>query len=201
MPVLEITQLRLKGIAADDPALLETLSIVRDKLQTNSQFYVSVEESELIFVLGIWPNLDAHRKFLASPAREEILGPQEDMLEFCWTIHVDFGGMHLIAADAPILAMERVCVEEEGVEVVERAVAKYMQRLKASHPFKIAHGWRCDLSSGNHEVLLIGGWETAQSHVAFTSKNDDDDDIAAAISERVKTLGVIYCRNIERKTR
>ena len=199
MQVLEITQLRLRGITVDDPALLQTLSAVRDKLQTNSQFYVSVEEPELIFILGIWPDLDAHLKFLASPAREEVLGPQEDVLEFCWTVHVDFGGMHLIAADAPILAIERIYVEVELVESVDRAVIKHIQQLKTSHPFNIAHGWRCDLIPGNHEVLLISGWETAQDHVAFTHRKDNDEDTTAAMNKGLKTLGVIHGRNLERR--
>jgi len=199
MQVLEITQLRLRGITADDPALLQTLSAVRDKLQTHSQFYASVEEPDLIFILGIWPNLDAHLKFLASPAREEVLGPQEDMLEFCWTVHVDFAGMHVVEADAPILAIERMCVEVESVESVDRAVIKHIQQLKTSHPFNIAYGWRCDLVPGNHEVFLLSGWETAPDHVAFTHGKDDDDDTAAVMNKGVKTLGVIHGRNLERK--
>ncbi|KAK1908612.1 hypothetical protein P3342_009462 [Pyrenophora teres f. teres] len=199
MPVLGITQLHLRGITADDPALLHTLSVVRDKLQTNSQFYVSVEEPDLIFILGIWPNLDAHLNFLASPAREEILGPQEDLLEFRWTIHVEFGSIHLIPADAPILAMERMRIEGERVESVNRAVTKHVQHLKASHSFNVAHGWRCDLALGDHEVLLISGWETAQAHVTFANRRNDDNDSIVAGCEGFKTLGVVYVKNLECK--
>ncbi|EDU46957.1 hypothetical protein PtrSN002B_008275 [Pyrenophora tritici-repentis] len=199
MPVLEITQLCLKGITADDPALLQTLSAVRDKLQTNSQFYVSVEEPDLIFILGIWPDLDAHLKFLASPAREEVLGPQEDMLEFRWTIHVEFGGMHLIPADAPILAMERMYVKGEQVESVDRAVIKHMQQLKTTHPFNVAHGWRCDMAPGDHEVLLISGWETTQAHVTLVKKESNDKDSVAVEDEGLKMLGVLHGKNLERK--
>jgi len=74
MPVVEITQLRLKGLLTDDPLLLDSLSLVRDKLQTDSRFFSCIEDPSLVYIFGFWESLDAHLQFLASPARDEVLG-------------------------------------------------------------------------------------------------------------------------------
>src|SRR4051812_38878765 len=93
MPVLEVTQLRLKGISAADQSLLDSLDAVRSILKTNSRFYHCIEEPSLIYILGIWPSLAAHRAFLDSPECHEILGPQEELLEFQWSLHMELDAM------------------------------------------------------------------------------------------------------------
>ena len=196
MAVLEITQLRLRNVAADDPALLENLSAVREKLHTSSQFYNCIEDPKLIYILGIWPNLEAHLKFLDSPARDEVLGPQEDMLQFCWTVHVEIDGLHLLPLEAPVLAMERLRFKEECVEDLERDVTSYAQQLRGNHTFKVAHGWRCD-APGTHEALVFTGWETAQTHVTLTANVDNDHDVAV-LQDRSETVQIIRGRNLER---
>ena len=188
MPVLEVTQLRLKGVAADDPALLQALSAVRAKLHTGSQFYGCVEYPMFIYILGIWPSLDAHKDFLASPSKEEVLGPQEDMLQFCWTVHVDMGSMDLLPLDAPILAIERIRVSKDCTQTFQQAIEKYAQELQASHPFKVAHGRICDGAKG-HEVLVFNGWKTAQDYVSFSVKGSQD--------AQYELLQLICARNLE----
>jgi hypothetical protein len=197
MAVLEITQLRLRRVAADDPALIESLSAVREKLHTSSQFYNCIKDPELIYILGLWPNLEAHLKFLDSPARDEVLGPQEDMLQFCWTVHVELAGMHVLPLKAPILAIERLRFRKACIESCERGVTKYAQRLQGNHPFRVAHGWRCDAQE-IHEALVFTGWEIAQAHVTLASNVDDDNDIAA-LHELSETTQIIRGRNLERK--
>jgi hypothetical protein len=202
MRVLEITQLRLRRVAVDNPALIQSLSAVREKLHTNSQFYNCIEDPALIYILGIWPNLEAHLEFLDSPMRDEVLGPQEDILEFCWTVHVELDGMHLLPLGAPILAMERLLFKHECVENFETAVTKYAQRLQGSHAFRTVHGWRCDTAHGTHEAFVFTGWETAQTHVTLTASLDDgggDDDDTTALHERAETVQIIHARNLERK--
>lgn len=192
MPVLEMTQLRLKRLAADDPALLRSLATVRAKLHTNSQFYNSVQDTTIIYILGIWPSLDAHLEFLASPERDEILGPQEDMLQFCWTIHVEIGGdMSSLPLDAPILAIERVRVQEKITSAFERSMKGHMQELQGSHQCKAVHGWRCDTTSESHEALIFSGWSAVQAHVNFATKNSCD--------EQFEMVQTIHARNLEQK--
>jgi heme-degrading monooxygenase HmoA len=194
MPALEMTQLRLKGLTADDPALLQSLSTVRRKLHTSSQFYNCIEDPTLIYILGMWPSLDAHLKFLASPARDEVLGPQEDMLDFCWTVHIELDGMSLLPLDAPVLAIERMRVREEHVEAFDQAVTRHTEELQGSHPSKVAHGWRCDAAPGSHEAILFTGWETAQAHATPAFEKS-----TAAIDKQYKIMQVIHAWNLERK--
>jgi heme-degrading monooxygenase HmoA len=195
--------LRLKGVTADDPVLLQSLSTVRGKLHTRSQFYNCIEDPTIIYILGIWPSLDAHLEFLASPARDEFLGPQDDMLDFCWTIHVELGGIRLLPLGAPVLAIERICVKGEYVEVFNQAVTRHTKKLQGSHPFKVVHGWRCDAARENHELVLFTGYETAQAHAIFaTKKIDTDIDIdidIAAIDKQYETTQVIHAWNLERE--
>lgn len=190
MPVLEVTQLRLKGLAAHDPALLHSLSTVRAKLHTSSRFYNCIDDPSLVYILGIWPSLDAHVDFLASPSRDEILGPQEDLLQFCWTVHVEMGGIDLLPLDAPILAIERIRVSEECTGALDQAIQKHIQELRGSHLFKIATGWRCDAEPTTHEVLIFSGCQTAQAHVGFTVKSHH--------SGQYETIEIMRCRDLER---
>jgi heme-degrading monooxygenase HmoA len=166
MPVLEVTQLRLRGLSAHDPLLLESLSIVRGKLHTKSQFYTCIEDPTTLYILGIWRDLQQHQDFLASPARDEVLGPQEDMLDFQWTVHIEVEGMSSLPLDAPVLAIERLSVPEDCVDAFEQAAARNL----GNNPFKVAQGWRCDTAAGSHEALIISGWEHAQAHVSFTAR-------------------------------
>jgi hypothetical protein len=147
MPVLEVTQLRLRRLSAHDPLLLESLSIVRGKLHTKSQFYTCIEDPTTLYILGIWRDLQQHQDFLASPARDEVLGPQEDMLDFQWTVHIEVEGMSSLPLDAPVLAIERLSVPEDCVDAFEQAAARNL---------------------GNNPI--ISGWEHAQAHVSFTAR-------------------------------
>ena len=199
MAVLEITQLRLRMVTANDPALIASLSAVREKLRTSSQLYNCIEDPALIYILGIWPNLEAHLEFLDSPARDEVLGPQEEMLQFCWTIHVELDGMHLLPLEAPILAMERLCFKDKCVETFETTVTKYAQRLHRNHAFRVAHGWRCDAAHGTHEALVFTGWETAQTHTILAANLGDNGNDTTVLRERSETVKIIHARNLERE--
>tara|TARA_R110002003_G_scaffold52_28_gene4618 strand:+ start:2790 stop:3065 length:276 start_codon:yes stop_codon:yes gene_type:complete len=90
--------------------------------------------------LGVWPNLEAHLKFLASPARNEVLGPQEAMLEFQWTAHVELDSMSSLPLDAPILALKRLSVKEIVWKLRSGCnKAMHTQAVQGSHPLKVAH--------------------------------------------------------------
>ncbi|KAH7548973.1 hypothetical protein BM1_10746 [Bipolaris maydis] len=191
MPVLEVTQLRLKELSADDPALLESLQTVRAELQTGSHFYNCIDDPSLIYILGTWPSLDAHIDFLASPSKDHILGPQEKMLQFCWTLHVELGGVDWLPLDAPFLAIERISVSKESTWVFDEAVQRHAQQLQGSHPFKLAHGWRCDAARNHHEAIVFSAWQTPQAHVAFAAKDSQDG--------QYKTLQMTCARNLERE--
>lgn len=200
MPVLEVTQLRLKGLHAADPALLQSLSAVRGRLHTMSQFYICIEDPTLVYILGIWPSLDAHLRFLASPARDEVLGPQENVLHFCWTAHMALDGMSSLPLDAPVLAIERWSVSGDCVDAFHQAAIKHAQLLKRSHPFAVAHGWRCDAPAGSHEALIFTGWESAQAHVTFAATQKGHSAAHyAALNGQYGEMELHHARNLERK--
>ncbi|KAF1926073.1 uncharacterized protein M421DRAFT_23467, partial [Didymella exigua CBS 183.55] len=160
MPVVEITQLRLKGVAVDDPALLESLSQARGKLQTNSRFFSCIEASRLIYIFGVWPSLDAHLEFLASPARDEVLGPQEAFLEFQWTIHLELDTISPLLLDAPFLAIERFDIDAVNVEAYDQVVKNHARELQSSgrEPSDVTYAWRCDMPTGSHEAAILTSW-------------------------------------------
>ncbi|KAF1955479.1 hypothetical protein CC80DRAFT_505370 [Byssothecium circinans] len=104
---LEVTQLQSNGVAPDDPALLESLSIVRGIVKTQSDFYSCVEDPTNIFILGLWPSLEAHREFLASSRAGEVLESQEGMLEFRWSLHIELDAVAALPLEAPVIASTR----------------------------------------------------------------------------------------------
>lgn len=169
MPVLEITQLRLKGITVADPALLENLSAVRDSLQTNSVFYSCIEDPNLVYIFGIWRSLDAHLQFLASPARDQVLGPQEDILGFEWTVHQRLDETASLPLEFPILVIERLLVQERNIDTFDHALDRHARHLQGNCSAKFSHGWRCDAPEGTHEAIIFSGWEDTETHVSFSA--------------------------------
>jgi heme-degrading monooxygenase HmoA len=200
MPVLEITQLRLKGLFANNPQLLHNLSDVRDRLQTNSRFYTCIEDPAKLYIFGIWQDLEQHLDFLASPARDEVLGPQEDMLDFEWTVHIVVESMSCLPLDAPILALERLAVKEDGIVAFQEAAKRHVQQLQGSNSFNIVHSWRCDIAATSPEAVFLTGWDRSQAHVSFAARQQaHGDSEGAAITEQYKELLTHHARNLERK--
>jgi len=191
MPVVEITQLRLKGLSANDPALLESLSQVRSKLQSNSRFFSCIDESSLIYIFGFWPSLHAHLKFLASPARDEILGPQEAILDFQWTIHLELDATTPQLFDAPFLAIERFDVDAANIEAYSQVVVDHARKLRSKDrgPLGVTYAWRCDLPAGSHESAILTTWSSeghgsteAGRHI--TLDHDDGGSFRCTLSHR-----------------
>jgi hypothetical protein len=181
MPVLEITQLRLKGITVADSALLKNLSAVRDKLQTNSVFYCCIEDPTLVYIFGIWHSLDAHLEFLASSTRDAVLGPQADILDFEWTVHQELDGVASLPLNAPILAIERLLVQGWCVLTFEQAVTRHARLLQENHSTETIHGWRCDAPAGTHEAIIFSGCKDKKSHTPFSGRrfvNNNNADVS-----------------------
>lgn len=189
MPVVEITQLRLRGVTADDPALLESLSQVRGKLQTNSRFFSCIEEPSLVYIFGVWPSLDAHLDFLASPARDEVLGPQEAILDFQWTIHLKLDSISPLLLDAPFLALERLDVNAANVDAYNQVV----ENLRRNDPLDVTYAWRCDMPTGSHEAAVLTSWNSeeygdteAGRHI--TLNGNEDGSFRAILFHRARNM-------------
>jgi heme-degrading monooxygenase HmoA len=178
MPILELTQLRLKGVAPSDPSLLESLSFARGRLKTGSKFYACIEDPSLIFILGLWPSAEAHTRFLASPMRAEILGPQEEFLEFRWGVHMELDGMESLPLDAPILAIARLVIKGGEETAYEQATTKDAQVVSEhTRPYNVVNGYRCGSEPDNlREALVFTGWKSVESHEAFLSQASANED-------------------------
>ncbi|KAH7125163.1 hypothetical protein B0J11DRAFT_299172 [Dendryphion nanum] len=199
MPVLEVTQLRLKEVAAHDPALLASLSIVRGKLQTKSVFYTCIEDPTHIVILGIWSTLEAHHHFLASPARDEVLGPQEHLLDFISTVHMDLDAMSSLPLDAPVLALERRFIKPDCLDAYNQAVTDDVRLMaQGTIPFNVIIGWRCDASPEHPEALVFTGWPSMEAHAAFAEKTRDHAE-TSAIRQLYHNPEAWHGRNMERQ--
>lgn len=171
MPVLEITQLRLKGLTVDDPVLLQSLSLVRGKLQTDSRFFNCIEDPSLIYIFGVWSSLDAHLEFLASPARDEVLGPQEEILDFQWTVHLELNVISPLLLDAPFIAIERIALKAVHVDAYNQDIEEYVRGLEVIKPWNITHGLRCDTPTESHEAVILTSLNYTGPHVTFAGRN------------------------------
>ncbi|KAJ4292353.1 hypothetical protein N0V90_009014 [Kalmusia sp. IMI 367209] len=167
LAVLEVTQLRLKGVAPDDPSLHKNLSLVRGILRTQSVFYSCIQDPTLLFILGIWPSLEAHREFLASSRAAEVLGPQEAMLDFVWSAHMELDAMAALPLDAPVLSLTRRTVKGHDVDAYDKTWAKERRAMLEGSKHRVASGWRLDAAPGTHEFIIFAGWESAEAHAAF----------------------------------
>ncbi|KAF2004811.1 hypothetical protein P154DRAFT_19323 [Amniculicola lignicola CBS 123094] len=199
MPVLEWTALRLKGVDIADPSLLKNLSDVRERLQTNSVFYHCIEDPSLIYILGLWPSLEAHRRFLNSPERDEVLGAQESQLGFEGTVHMELDTMDSLPLDAPVMAMARLFIQDDCVDAFTRGLAEYRQTfIDGAKPYNVVDGWRIDAETGKHESLLISGWTNAQAQIKFMAKASEHAGFAAtrANCQRVE---VRHAYNMEKQ--
>lgn len=170
MPVVEITQLRLKGKTADDPTLLNSLSVVRDKLQTNSRFFCCFEDPGLIYIFGVWTSLDAHLEFLASPTCSEVLGPQEDILSFQWTVHLDLNETPQDILGSSVVMIQNFEVEAARIACYEEALEKHVQALQSTGLVHIKQGWRCDMPKERRQSVILTGWTSEAWHDTESGK-------------------------------
>ncbi|KAF1358290.1 hypothetical protein EJ07DRAFT_166914 [Lizonia empirigonia] len=161
MPVVEITQLRLKGLTVHDPALLESLSLVRGKLHTNSRFFSCIEDSSLIYIFG----------FLASPLRDEVLAPQEELLDFQWTVHLEHNEINPLMLGSPFIAIERLGVDLDHVAAYDQIIDEHVRELRMNPSLSVAHGRRCDDPTGSQETIILTSSSSPGPHPSFAVRH------------------------------
>jgi len=174
MPVLEVLQLKVKPkIHPADPSILTSLRTVRSLLAskihaTHSRFYQSIEDSTLIYVLGLWDTLSQHQSFLSSSLREEILAPQEHVLDFGWCVHIPLEKMEDLPLEAPVVAVARLKVKSgESLKLHQEITGRYRGVLEEeTRPFGVVEGWRLDGGEGREQVIITG-WREKEDHLKF----------------------------------
>ncbi|KAL3420494.1 hypothetical protein PVAG01_06939 [Phlyctema vagabunda] len=198
MPILEVLQVRLKdGISAGDPSLLRNLATVRSKIKTNSRFYVSLKNPQLVFILGEWPSLAAHKVFLASAERNDILSPQDEQVEFQWMAHLEFGGMSHLPLEAPVLIISRyVFLNHDSLELCQALDKAETTLQQHTDPLPVIIGWRCDSEPGNNEYFQFSGWEREGMHAIIREVLQES--ISGVHEDNLKCMEIFEVVDMER---
>ena len=211
MPTLEVLKLQLKaGISHTSPQLLAVLTDVRAFVKTGSRFYTCIEDNSLLYVLGEWPSLAAHKSFLSSPDRERVLKPQEDVADFVWCIHADIPGhvSEVLPLDAPVLAFARVWIkpDQKSVESFTRLVDKYREEIAmGSSSENVFNGWRSDVEEDQKECVMITGWDSKARHFQWTETMRRDVPEYGGLRKHYDTskheggMEVVHLKDIEKR--
>jgi heme-degrading monooxygenase HmoA len=213
MPTLELLLLQLHpGISPTSPALLSVLSAVRNFVQTNSRFYTSLEDNSHLYILGEWPSLDAHKDFLASPEREAVLKPQDQLADFVWCEHYGTKGSmgSVIPLEADVLVLDRRWVkhDEKAGEGFERVVRRYREEVVMGSVGVVFDGWRTDQreveGEGAREYVMVSGWESKNQHLELreTAQRDVPEFAGVGryydVSKGDQGVEVVHLRDVER---
>lgn len=207
MAVLELLLLRLReGVSPIDPILVKNLATVRSLVHTNSRFYHCLEDPRLVYILGQWPSLAAHRQFLSSSEKEQILSHQTHQLDFEWMLHLELpegvsAMENVIPFSAPVLGIERVLFETSGsgVDGYERVLEKRRRRVvDTARPYPLLGGWRIDAQEGRAEYVMITGWESVDAHSESTkeaTREESQED--NGVRNHAVGIEVRHARNME----
>jgi heme-degrading monooxygenase HmoA len=205
MPVLELLLLRLRpGISPQDPTLVENLSTVRSLVHTNSRFYHCIEEPTLIYILGQWPSLAAHKAFLSSPEKDAILLPQTHQLDFAWMLHLDLpegkSMEDVLPFTAPILGIARIFFNnsDPDVDAYKKILADHRSKVVGTTgPYPFFDAWRIDAEEGKAEYVILTGWESVEAHDELTSTLRVTNREYATATGYVEGMEVRHMRNLE----
>lgn len=161
MGVLELTLLHLKpGTKPSDSNLLHNLRTIRTQLKTNSRFFVDTDSSPQptnLFILGLWPTLQAHHNFLASPERDEVLRPQEQQTAFQWSVHLEnVESMDNLPLDGKDLIIRRLVFSDgrDAAKAVIGAVESCVWRI-VGRGCRVSFKERMNAEDGMREYFLF----------------------------------------------
>ena len=207
MPTLELLALQLKpGISPTSPLLLRTISAVRAFVQTNSRFYTCLEDSSLLYILGEWPSLDAHKAFLGGPERESVLKPQDELAEFVWCEHFEMEGRigDVIPLEAQLLVLDRRWVKLKSCGKFEGVVRRYREEVVMGSVGVVFDGWRVDQREEEREYAMVSGWESREQHLQWreTTRRDVPEFAAVGryydVSKGEGGMEVVHLRDVEK---
>ena len=204
MGVLEILQLRLKpAYSPSDPIIIATLDKERKELRekvhnTQSRMFTAVDDPSLIYIFGVWPSLEKHRAFLASPLKAEIIN--SPLFKLGWMFHIPLDSIDELPLDAPVVAVARQHIKgnKHVTGYKEKITETYRETLlKEIKPYKIVSGWRVDGNAGEEEHAVITGWETKEDHMAFEAGLKAKYRDYARLEEHGDQLEVYHLKDLE----
>jgi heme-degrading monooxygenase HmoA len=205
MPVLELLLLRLQpGISPQDPTLVENLSTVRSLVHTNSRFYHCIEDPTLVYILGQWPSLAAHKAFLSSPEKDAILLHQTHQLDFAWMLHLDLpegkSMEDVLPFTAPVLGIARMFFNtpDPDVDAYEKILADHRSKvIGTTGPYPLFDARRIDAEEGKAEYVILTGWESVEVYNELMSTLRMSNREYDTVTGYVEGVEVRHMRNLE----
>ncbi|KAL9102475.1 MAG: hypothetical protein Q9163_002375 [Psora crenata] len=202
MAVTEFALLRLiPPTMITDPTFLEQLAHVKETLEAASghPFYLlgQIEDPTYMYIIGSWPSVEEHWKFIPSEANQRLLAMLKDFVEVSWMFHLGFPqgvlassqesiqamsedeniapSVERVLVEAPVVSIERYFISPQSGELGESYKGFIETFTKTEHHLKsyqATHhhflGERAESeSTGNAEAVLIAGWDSVAQQIGF----------------------------------
>ena len=184
MPVTEVAQLTLQlSTDVSSPSLLANLAKAKSVMEKASGFefryYHSVEEPNVIFILGAWPSVDFHmQEFIPGQPNQEVLELLKDMVTVDWMFHLDLDQSEKpLPLKRAIIAIARHFVRDGDKDGFNATFEDNKHELEAftGGSDQVVGGWRLDKGfdpsitgdKGKDEFVLFTGWDTVEQHFDF----------------------------------
>lgn len=115
-------------------------------------------------------------------------------------LHFEFDDINTLPFDAPVMSFERFHVKGgDHVTSHTKSLEKTKGLLEdATKPYNVVEAWRIDSEPGKHESIVISGWESIETHVAFQDKLIADNPELASAREHYEDIEALHARNMER---
>jgi heme-degrading monooxygenase HmoA len=187
LAILPLTQPPNSPSFSLSPALLTKLRTAKTALETASghkfHYFQQLEDPSLIYTLGTWDSVQAHRDFLPSPEnlsllellKDDILMEGEKKIEM-WHLDSDIFGIQRAwegeggksVFTAPVISVNRHFVEsgkkDEFVGEFEEVTGILEEYTK---PFGVVGGWGVEKEKEREEWVLFSGFESVEQHHGF----------------------------------
>lgn len=171
MSVLELAIFSIKSPhTVATPALQSALKNALQVLHTASGFTFDllsqIEDPSIIYLLGSWSSIEAHKEFLVSAENATLLEAVRELINVDLMLHAQIDKATLPLA-APFIIVSRTVVkagEKKNFEAVLDATRDYV--TEHTKPYLAAGGWRAD-EDAVEEWVQFTGFQSAEQYQAF----------------------------------
>lgn len=169
MAIIELARISLKnGLTADDTQLKKNVKEVKRVIEEYSKlptiFYTQLDDPSTMFVIGAWPNKDAHQHgFNGSPQQGKILELIKDQMAITWMHYMDVDQTK-IPLDAPVLAIIREQFAKHGVNrtVFDQEFAAQTSTLGGAR-YGAVSAWNIPKDKHERDVRVnFSGWLSSE---------------------------------------
>ncbi|KAG9019302.1 hypothetical protein FRB90_004015 [Tulasnella sp. 427] len=214
MPVLEIALLHIRTSSGElastsndveNPltpyikgALHHALHVLRASTPETYPFNLlqQHEDPSYLYIVGLWPSIEAHEAFLPSEENKQLLSSLEGKVGVEWMYHAQIGTSasdDAIVGDVPKLISEApvIAIGRHGVKGASKAVFEETWRagsggLRSFSGREPVGGWRVGRVFGvknndgekgfkeetDEEWVVLSGWDAVERHSAFAGSEE-----------------------------